>query len=60
MHFQKRPAIIAGTACYKPLSRSFADMPGQLIDEKSANQFHRELEQKIEHDLWNDGAVRAL
>ena len=60
MHVQKRAAVTAVPARDKPLIHVFADTLGQLINEKSANQFQRELEEEIEHRLWKDGAVRAI
>jgi hypothetical protein len=57
MHVQKRPAVTACSVRDKPLSHVFADTLGQLIYEKSANQFQRELDEEIEHGFWKDGAA---
>jgi hypothetical protein len=56
MHSQNRLAVTADTTSNNPSRHPSSDMAGQLIDEKSANQFRCELGEEIQHDPSKDGA----
>ena len=43
-----------------PASQLPADTLRQLINEKSAQEFHGELKEEIEHRLENDDAIGAI